>query len=318
MSQISFSDLVNGTIPDASDFNDRFNALKNRINNGMEADNIATGAITSAKIGANAVDASKLDETDDYTWTGTHDFSGATLTGVAQVNGMIGSYKNLVALRASATAVDVDADFIIVWDSNNRAKLLSTVNLTAAITSSGANGLDTGTEASGTWYYIWVIAKADGTVASLLSTSATAPTLPSGYTYKALVSIVRNDGSSNFVDFKQNGNIYSYVSWQSIASGNVGTGSWVAIDTTAYVPSALSNRISGVAGVSSGYIAVVNNNLIDATTNQNHSGRINIESTNPNQQNFEMTIITANTLYWQSGYASGVVYCEGFIINKLG
>lgn len=317
MSQISFSDLVNGTIPDASDFNDRFNALKNRINNGMEADNIATGAITSAKIGANAVDASKLDETDDYTWTGVHDFSGATLTGVGQVNGMVGSYKNLVALRASVTTVDVDADFIIVWDSSNRAKLLSSVNLTGAITSSGANGLDTGTEASGTWYYIWVIYNGSA-AALLLSTSSTSPTLPSGYTYKALVSAVRNDGSSNFVNFKQNGNVYSYVSWQSTASGNVGTGSWVSIDTTAYIPSALSDRGLFIGGVGSGYIAMVNDNSIDATTNQNHSGRINIESTNPSQHNFEMTIITANTIYWQSGYANGVVYCEGFLINKLG
>ena len=102
---------MNGTIPDASDFNDRFNALKNRINNGIEQDNIANGAVIKAKILDNAVDASKIDETDDYAWTGEQDFSGATIIGLAQVNGMVGSYKNLAVLRASATAVDVDADW---------------------------------------------------------------------------------------------------------------------------------------------------------------------------------------------------------------
>lgn len=61
MSQISFSDLANGTYPDASDFNTRFNALKNRINNGMELDNIADSAITTAKINNGAVTYAKFD-----------------------------------------------------------------------------------------------------------------------------------------------------------------------------------------------------------------------------------------------------------------
>lgn len=283
MSQISFSDLVNGTIPDASDFNDRFNALKNRINNGMEADNIATGAITSAKIGANAVDASKLDETDDYTWTGAHDFSGATLTGAAQINGMVGSYKNLVVARASATAVDVDADFIIVWDSNNRAKLLSAVNLTGAITSSGANGLDAGTEASGTWYYIWVIYNGSA-AALLLSTSATAPTLPSGYTYKALVSAVRNDGSSNFVGFNDNGSLYVYSTGQALFSG---TG----------------------AGISN-----INTETVAAATAGTNKLRMDGEG----QHGWQFKLLTANTLYYgTSGTSWTSIDMAGFVPSSI-
>lgn len=85
MAQISFSDLVNGVIPDASDFNTRFNALKDRFNNGIEADNIANASILTAKIVNDAVTADKIDEDDDFTWTGAHDFAGATVTGLPPV-----------------------------------------------------------------------------------------------------------------------------------------------------------------------------------------------------------------------------------------
>lgn len=61
MSQITFSDLENGIYPDASDFNSRFNALKNRINSGVEADNIASSAVTTAKINNGAVTYNKFD-----------------------------------------------------------------------------------------------------------------------------------------------------------------------------------------------------------------------------------------------------------------
>lgn len=60
MAQITFEDFVNGVVPDASDFNSRLNALKNRINNGMESDNIADNAVTTAKINNDAVTLGKM------------------------------------------------------------------------------------------------------------------------------------------------------------------------------------------------------------------------------------------------------------------
>lgn len=313
MSQISFSDLVNRVVPDASDFNDRFNALKNRINNGMESDNIATGAITNAKLGADSVDASKLDETDDYTWTGAHDFSGSSITGVA--TGLQGSYKNLSIIRPLATTVDVDADLLIVWNTSSVAKILESVNLTIDITASGANGLDTGSEASNTWYYIWVIYNGT-TAAGLISTSSTAPTMPSGYTYKALVGAVRNDGSSDFIDFKQNGLDYYFSAWTAIASGNVGASQSITISSL--VPSALSTIARGTLGVSNGYVSISNllANVGDATTITGN--KFISADVNTSLIGWELNVLTADTLYWCSGYASGAVYITGFKINKLG
>lgn len=75
--------------------------------------------------------------------------------------------------------------------------------LTANIAVSGANGLDTGVEAANTWYSLWAIADNGGTnAASLFSTSASSPTMPSGFTRKRRVGWVRNLSNSNFRPFQ--------------------------------------------------------------------------------------------------------------------
>lgn len=120
---------------------------------------------------------------------------------------------DLIVKNGSTAASTIDIDWSLgglFVRTATEAQYVETGNLTADITASGANGLDTGAEASGTWYNIFVIAKVDGTVASLLSTSSTAPTLPSGYTFKRLIGAVRNDGSSDFLDFNQFGTFVKY------------------------------------------------------------------------------------------------------------
>lgn len=58
---------------------------------------------------------------------------------------------------------------------------------TVNISTTGANGLDTGSVSTG-WYYLWLIKNpTNGQVRGLLSTSSTAPTLPSGFTRKILL-----------------------------------------------------------------------------------------------------------------------------------
>jgi hypothetical protein len=100
--------------------------------------------------------------------------------------------------------VDIDADEVILQNSSNVAKRVDNVNLTVSITTSGAGGIDTGSESSSTWYHIWVIS--DGTTtSSLLSTSYTSPTMPSGYTYKAYLGAIYNNASSNLIQIYQQG-----------------------------------------------------------------------------------------------------------------
>jgi len=70
-------------------------------------------------------------------------------------------------------------------------------NLSVDPSGTGAGGLDTGSLANNTWYYIWVIAKSsDGTIAGLLSTSASSPSMPSGYDVKRRIGACRTNGSA--------------------------------------------------------------------------------------------------------------------------
>lgn len=78
-------------------------------------------------------------------------------------------------------------------------KYLSSISTTIDITT----GLDTGTEAVSTWYYIWIFASAAGDYTFRFSTSYTSPTAPSGYTRKRLIGAVYNDASGNFRQFHQ-------------------------------------------------------------------------------------------------------------------
>jgi hypothetical protein len=117
--------------------------------------------------------------------------------------------RNLVIVNNTTNPtyqVDIDADEIMLQDATPAAYTARSVNLTVDITASGANGLDTGAENPDKWYYIWVIYNSTTTtVAGLLSESLTAPTMPSGYTYKALVGAVRN-ASGDFGLFLQRDN----------------------------------------------------------------------------------------------------------------
>lgn len=98
---------------------------------------------------------------------------------------------------------------IIAGDCRNDdddGDIIVSSTLTADITASGANGLDTGSEASNTWYFIWVIYNpTTDTEAALLSLSNTNPTMPSGYTKKRLVGEIKNDSAGDFLRVRSYG-----------------------------------------------------------------------------------------------------------------
>ena len=146
----------------------------------------------------------------------------------------IAPHKNLVIYRSSVTQVVVSADNVIMVNASNQPKIFTTISGTISITTSGALGLDTGSEASSTWYYIWAIGKADDTDSVILSTSSSAPTLPSGYTYYGLLGAVYNNSSSDLVNFKQVGNKVMCPIQSPLSAGTATT--YTSVSLAAYVP----------------------------------------------------------------------------------
>ena len=221
-------------------------------------------------------------------------------------------WKNLKVIRNSANQVTVTADVLFLQTSGSIAGQYDSVSEVIDITSSGASGLDTSTEAISTWYYVWIIAKSsDGTINGLLSASSSSPTMPSGYDQKTLVSAVRNNSSGDFVNYTQTGLDYIYTSWQTIASGNLG-GSWSSVDTSSYVPSALSNYTWGSVYHNSG--GWITNDSSVVTGNGDAGNKFWFTSSVAGYWAF--SIVTSNTLYAASDNAGFQMRIEGFRINK--
>ena len=145
--------------------------------------------------------------------------------------------------------VDIDADEIILQNTSDTSQRVTSVNLTASISTSGANGLDTGSEAVSTWYHIWVIYNGS-TVAGLLSTSSTAPTMPSGYTYKAYVGAIYNDSGNDFISIYQQGKIVNRTPVNAVNDGIITT--YTSVDLSAYIPPN-AIRFFGDGGLSNTY-----------------------------------------------------------------
>jgi hypothetical protein len=68
----------------------------------------------------------------------------------------------------------------------------------------GGGGLDTGAKGNSTWYHVYLIRKdSDGTIDGLFSTSASAPTMPAGYTYKRRIGAIKTDSGGTIIPFLQ-------------------------------------------------------------------------------------------------------------------
>lgn len=176
-----------------------------------------------------------------------HQNGGADEIDVTGLTGAGGSiYPDNIDLIIAMNAtnpnyqIDIDAGCLMLWTATTYVgQAFISINVTVDITVAGANGLDTGSEAASTWYYIWVIGKTDGTVAGLLSISSTAPTMPSGYTLKRLIGAIRNDGSSNFIPGTWNNGYFWYNAPQQVYSGN-GTAAWTDRNCSAMIPASIT------------------------------------------------------------------------------
>jgi hypothetical protein len=185
----------------------------------------------------------------------------------------------------------------------------------------GANALDTGTVAASTWYAVWAIYN-ETTVAGLLSLSATAPTMPSGYTHKGRIGWVRTDASSNLLRTIQYGTQAQYITpaagFPVMATGST-AGVWLAVAVANFAPSTAGAIVVG---------AVKNNVLATIGAHPNNAIAVPTGTTSlsvlwlGDNGNFgtpggiQGTIMLETTnIYWFSGTASANLYAQGWIDN---
>lgn len=218
---------------------------------------------------------------------------------------VIASSRNLVITNSAGapnSQLDIDADEIVL-KSSTQSMVASAVNLTVDITTSGANGLDTGVEAASV-YYVWVIHNpATATTAGLLSLSSTAPTLPAGYTFKALVGVVNNVTGSNFWTMYQQDRRISVVETQIITSTAPGAGDTYEVLSVGTVVPSIGKRVFGNAGVSTNNPAKL---TLAADANGVAAvsiiGAQNVASSNSFMfaAPYELPLKTAQSIYWKS------------------
>jgi hypothetical protein len=98
-------------------------------------------------------------------------------------------------------------------DSTNAVMmaLASAITKTTSAYGNGNGALDSGAIAASTWYHAHLIKNpTTQTVDALVSLSATAPTLPSGYTAFRRIGAMKTNASSQWILFHQDGDVFAW------------------------------------------------------------------------------------------------------------
>lgn len=242
--------------------------------------------------------------------------------------GIAGGYRGLVVTAASATTATITASGLTLFDSNGNPAYVGAVNVTNNNASVGANGLDTGTVAISTWYNLFDIYNpTTQTNASLLSLSATAPTLPSGYTFMLRVGALRNAASLGYwrtiqygrraqIQIGTNPTVTTVIVTGS--AGNPSTPTWVSESIANFVPptAAAIHVTASVGGSNSGTIVAPNNNYggAGATTNSPPIG-LNTGSTAISFNVSDWMLLEGTAIFYAGAAASSSLTMNGWEDN---
>jgi hypothetical protein len=127
----------------------------------------------------------------------------------------------------STTILNIAPGVCVSDDNTTQMKLASAFTKTtgAWAVGTGNGGLDTGSVANSSGYFVYVIERTDtGVVDVLLSLSATTPTMPANYTKKRRIGWIRTDGSAAILSFVQDGDLFQWAaSVADVSAANPGT-----------------------------------------------------------------------------------------------
>jgi len=243
-----------------------------------------------------------------------------------------GAFKNL---KGDARGINNHtavwtADKATLENAGGTGVKVSSVNVSIVSTASGANGLDTGAIAANTWYYDWIIYNPTTvTVAGLRSLSATAPAMPSGYTYKARAGAVRTDssGTKYLLQTLQLGRKAVYVPLSGsnltappqIASGSQGSitvPTWVSASVSSLVPTTATEIIASAQNqVAVGGVALLApNNQYGAYGSTTSPPPLQAGGGNQLSVNaFGSMVLESTNVYYASNHAGGTAFCYGWV-----
>ncbi len=164
---------------------------------------------------------------------------------VAQSNGMVHGLLMFNNSGTPNTKIDITAGYSLLTTTGGTPKFLSSVSVTIDLTTTGANGMDTGARPTSGWVYCYIIN--NGSVTAGLAT-ATSPTaglpspFPGGYSNFAYVGAMRCDGSQNLLRTRQQGRAVGYTvvtATNTPALPSMITGAqtfWTAVAVASFIP----------------------------------------------------------------------------------
>ncbi len=227
---------------------------------------------------------------------------------------MLPWFKNSATFQNNASDASNDIDFLTIdaTDTTGVFRFRKTTTITKRLDASwtaGTNqgGLDTGAEATSTWYACWVIAKADGTIDYLFSLSATAPTMPTGYIYKFRVGWIYNQSSSIILPFYQKGRSFFYKAFQSDLGTATPSASRTFVTMTAPPNSIALFTGSLVASSSAIFVWIREAEFTDVTPAATaHNLYADTAGTN-GQAEFEVYVDASKQLYYRSSTTTATI-----------
>lgn len=238
---------------------------------------------------------------------------------------LLATYINGCTLtRTSATVITVSAGEVACSNGAGTIKRFrqNTSTVTMTITTSGVGGLDTGAEATSTWYHIYANADADATTFTVIaSTSASAPT---GVTYYKYLGSVYNDSAGDLKNFYWfgEGNI-ALIMWDvpvSVATA-ASSGAWSsAVSCSTAMPSTSTYAIFGigvVGGASPTAIWIRRNGSTWAVDKENGLYHDAVPTAGIGSHRTSMTDGSQQIQYYSAGTTTSVaIDLEGYYINR--
>jgi len=243
----------------------------------------------------------------------------------------LGETRGLIVTNNASTPntkIDITASRAIMVTSAGLPVFASSVSVTIDLTTTGANGMDTGSRPTSGWVYNYLISTGLVTAGLATATSPTSggPTMPTGYNYACYVGAMYCDSSQNLKRSRQDGDAAQYIvtsatntaAAPNIANGTAGsysatTPTYASVSVSAFVPATTKSiRIIATTRWNNGSIAHV---LV--APNTSYSGNV---STNfppltldtENTSGEAIFLVEAAAIAWVSDAAGGGISCLGW------